>query len=166
MTKVRYDDLEKIVGQTFGPSEWMPIAQDKIEQYGQSVEDTFWIHTDVERATKAFGGTIVHGLLSLSMMPFLGRDLLEVTDHSTDLNYGYDRVRFLSVVHGGERVRLSFKVASVEPRGEGLILRRACTVEVESATGVKPALVADWLLLLFPDPKNLASQAKLATAQA
>ena len=64
------------------------------------MKDLEWIHVDVERANRVLGGTIVHGLLTLSLVPWMSRTMLHIVDRGTDLNYGYDNVRFLAVVHG------------------------------------------------------------------
>jgi len=112
------------------------------------VKDLEWIHVDVERANRVLGGTIVHGLLTLSLVPWMSRTMLHIADRGTDLNYGYDNVRFLAVVHGGDRVRLRRRILELSPRGEGLLLNSECTGEVEGRK--QPALVANWKLLLFP----------------
>ncbi|MDO8703808.1 MAG: MaoC family dehydratase [Sulfuricaulis sp.] len=164
MLKVTCQELAEMIGQTIGPSEWMEITQDMVDQYGHAVKDLNWIHVDVDRATKAFGGTIVYGLLTLSLVPALSQTLLDIVDSGADLNYGMDKLRFLSVVHGGDRVRLSIRILGLEPRGEGLLLRSEYVVEVEGRD--KPALVADWLFLLFPKEESLARQAGLAIDKA
>jgi acyl dehydratase len=153
-----------MIGHEFGPSDWVEISQDVVSRYGHDVRDLEWIHVDVPRATAAFGGTIVYGLLTLSFMPGLWTTLIDIVDRGADLNYGLENVRFLSVVHGGDRIRLRSKVVSLEPRGEGLLFRSTNTIEVEGRED-KPALVADWLLLLFPKEEALARQAGLATVR-
>jgi acyl dehydratase len=159
MIKVTAAELSELVGTEFGPSEWIDIRQEDIDQYAHAVNDLNWIHVDVPRATEAFGGTIAHGLFVLSLAPPIGQTLFEITDLGSDLNYGFDKVRFLSVVHGGDRVRLRLINRGLEPRGEGQLLRMEYIIEIEGKQ--KPAIVADWLFIVFPQPSALASQAKL-----
>jgi len=157
MLTVKSSELKGMIGQTLGPSDWITVSQDRIEAYAHDVNDLEWIHVDVERATAAFGGTIAHGLLTLSLAPPLSQTLIKIVDHGTDLNYGFDKVRFLSVVHGGDRVRLWLKILDIAPRGEGQLLRMEYSMEIEGKD--KPAVVADWLFLLFPQADALARQA-------
>jgi len=160
MLKVTCEELRGMIGRTIGPSEWVEVTQGRIDQYADAVSDHEWIHVDVPRATAAFGGTIAHGLLTLSLAPRLSQTLLDIVDRGADLNYGFERVRFLSVVHGGDRVRLRLRIMSLEPRGEGQLLCMEYTIEVEGKS--KPAIVADWLFLLFPQEGALVRQAGLA----
>jgi len=148
MLRVTCAELPSLIGQEIGPSDWTTITQEMVNQYANGVKDLEWIHVDVERANKVLGGTIVHGLLTLSLVPWMSRSMLHIVDRGTDLNYGYDNVRFLAVVHGGDRVRLRRRILELSPRGEGLLLNSECTVEVEGSQ--QPALVANWKLLLFP----------------
>lgn len=162
MLTVTSDEMRAMVGQTIGPSEWIDLTQDMIDTYADAVHDHNWIDVDVPRATAAFGGTIAHGLLTLSLAPPLAQTLFEISDLEADLNYGFEKVRFLSVVHGGDRVRLRLEVLGLEPRGVGELLRMQYTMEVENAA--KPAVVAHWVFMLFPVVSALARQAGL-TAQ-
>ncbi|MGE0828197.1 MAG: MaoC family dehydratase [Hyphomonadaceae bacterium] len=163
--KLTTNDLANMIGETIGPSEWLTITQDVVNQYGHAVNDLEWIHIDVPRAKAAFGGTIVYGLLTLSHLPTMWGMLIDLTDRGADLVYGFDNVRFLNVVHGGDRIRMSTQVISMEPRGEGVLYRSRNTIEVEGRD--KPAVVADWLLLVFPKGETaLAKQAKLEGAGA
>ena len=157
-------DLPNLVGRNIGPSTWVEVSQGRIDGYADAVDDHNWIHCDVPRATTAFGGTIAHGLLTLSMAPPLAQTLIKITGAEADLNYGFEKVRFLSVVHGGDRVRLWLKVLEVVPRGAGSMLRMEYTIDVEGRD--KPAIVADWLFLLFPHRDALAGQAKIGAARA
>jgi len=88
------------MGQVLGPSEWVEVTQAMINEYAHAAHDEFWIHVDVDRARKEFGGTIAHGLLVLSIAQPLVGGLIELQGE-VDLVYGYDKIRFLSVVHGG-----------------------------------------------------------------
>lgn len=163
MLTVSLAELPDHVGRSIGPSEWVEVGQDRINGYADAVSDHNWIHVDVEQARSAFGGTIAHGLLTLSMAPPLAQTLIHIDDVETDLNYGFDKVRFLSVVHGDDQVRLWLKILEVGPRGEGVILRMEYTIEVKGRD--KPAIVADWLFILFPRAEKLAKQARLDTVR-
>lgn len=146
--KISADELAAHVGREIGPSAWVAVSQERIDLYAQATDDFNWIHTDVERATAEFGGTIAHGLLTLSLAPTLAPQLIEIVGIEADLNYGFERVRFPSVVHAGDRVRLCLKLLAVEPRGFGILLRMEYRMEIE--TRDKPAVVADWTFMLFP----------------
>lgn len=156
-------EFAAMAGQRIGPSEWMTVTQEMVQTYGETVGDLWWIHVDVPRAKKAFGGTIVYGLLTLSLVPKMMGELIKLTDHGNDLNYGYDNVRFLSVVHGGDRIRLTAEIMGAEPRRDGVLCRKKCIVEVEGSE--KPALVADWTMLVFPrGDESMAEHAGLVGA--
>jgi acyl dehydratase len=148
MLRVTCAELPSLIGHEIGPSGWTTITQEMVNQYANGVKDLEWIHVDVERANRVLGETIVHGLLTLSLVPSMSKGMLHIVDRGMDLNYGYYNIRFLSVVHGGDRVRLRGRVLEVLPRGEGLLLSSECIVEVEGSK--QPAVVANWKLLLFP----------------
>lgn len=148
MIEVHCAELPTLIDQEFGPSEWVTITQEMIDLYCHGVKDLEWIHVDVARAEALMGGTVVPGLMTLSLIPWLSQGMLRIIDRGTDLNYGYDQLRFLNVVHGGDRVRLRKTLRSVEPRGDGLLLTNECVIEVEGHE--RPALRALWKLLLFP----------------
>lgn len=159
MTKfhVSVHELGRHINRQIGPSDWVKVSQEKIDLYAQAANDFNWIHVDVRRASAVFGGTIAHGLLTLSLAPPLAQELIEIDGIETDLNYGFQRVRFPSVVHGGDRVRLSLKILGVEPRGQGVLLRMEYRMDIEGRD--KPAVVADWTFMLFPSPEALSRQA-------
>ena len=121
--RISIDELAAHVGRVIGPSAWITFSQEKIDLYAQAANDFNWIHTDVERATAEFGGTIAHGLLTLSLAPTLAQKLIEIGGNEANLNYGFERVRFPSVVHAGDRVGLCLKVFAVESRRLGILLR-------------------------------------------
>ena len=156
-------EFAAMAGQKIGPSDWTTVTQEMVQTYGETVGDLWWIHVDVPRAKKAFGGTIVYGLLTLSLVPKMMNEIMSITDQGNDLNYGYDNVRFLSVVHGGDRIRLTAEIIGAEPRRDGVLCRTHCVVEVEG--GEKPALVADWTLLVVPGgDESMAEHAGLVGA--
>jgi acyl dehydratase len=148
MGTVALQDLAGLVGQEVGVSDWLQIAQDRVDKFAEATGDFQWIHVDVERAKKEFGGTIVHGFLTLSLIPFLSEGLLDVSGVSRAINYGSDKVRFTNMVPVGARVRLRQKLLSVAPRGEGLQVTRECTIEIDGLE--RPACVAEFIAILYP----------------
>jgi acyl dehydratase len=141
------DELRTLVGQELGVGEWVEITQDRVNQFADVTGDHQWIHVDVERAKASpLGGPIAHGFLTLSMLPVLRQQGWEGV--KTDLkakmaiNYGLNKVRFISPVHVGKRVRMRSKLLSVEevqPNIYQMISQN--TVEIEGQE--KPAMVAE-----------------------
>ena len=148
MRRVTFDDLPGLVGQELGASDWFEISQQRIDQFAEVTEDRQWIHLDVERAGRELGGTIAHGFLTLSMLSAMTYQVLQVEGVSRGVNYGFNRIRFIAPVAAGARVRSRERLLAVEPRAGGLALTRECTVEIEG--GEKPALVAEWVGLIYP----------------
>ena len=143
--------LRDFVGRELGVSGWMAVDQDRIDRFAEVTGDRQWIHVDAERAHREspHGTTIAHGLLTLSLLPTLRAEIGVVPDGvARVVNYGYDRIRFLSPVRSGARIRARVVLSAVEDKGEGILLRTANTVEVEGED--RPALAADALTLLFP----------------
>ena len=131
-------------------AEWVVIDQARIDAFANATEDRYWLHTQPERARAEtpFGGTIAHGFLLLSLT--VGDDVTRITGLPgvvRVLNYGLDKVRFLSPVRSGARVRVHSKVDSVVEKNPGhWLVRQIKTVEVEGQSG--PALVAEQLALV------------------
>ena len=144
--------LGRFVGQELGVSGWRRIDQATVHAFADLTGDHQWIHVDVERAQREspFGGTIAHGLLTLSLLPALRAEIGVVPDDVGQVvNYGYDRVRFLAPVRVGAKVRARVTLLAAEPKEDGrILLRTANTVEI--AGEEKPALVAESLVLLVP----------------
>jgi acyl dehydratase len=136
------DELRSLVGQEAGVSDWLPVTQEMIDRFADVTNDHQWIHVDVERAKREtpFGSTIAHGFLTVSLLPELARQAVEVRgDFKMRINYGFNRLRFVSPVRSGARIRAHFtpqRVTENEVTWE-------VTVEVEGSE--KPALVAEWL---------------------
>jgi acyl dehydratase len=149
MQTIAFDDLAKLVGQDVGTSDWVTIDQDRINKFADATGDHQWIHIDVERAkTELPGGkTIAHGYLTLSLIPMLGAQILSVTGVSRGINYGSNKVRFTNMVQVGSRVRGRQKVLSVTPRGPGMEIISAMTIEIEGQD--RPACVAETIGLVF-----------------
>ena len=131
-----------------GVGEWLTVDQDRIDHFAEATDDHQWIHVDPERAAKGpFGATVAHGYLTMSLLPRLFRDLLEVTDRRMGINYGIDRLRLVSPVRSGSRVRLKATLHAVEARGEGYVMRVSAEVQIEG--GDRPALVGDLLYMVM-----------------
>lgn len=146
----RPQDLSSLIGTT-AVGEWLQISQDRIDAFADVTEDHQWIHVDAERAAGGpFGTTIAHGLLTLSLIPRLIRDLIEVQNVAAVVNYGVDGVRFLSPVPTGARVRASTELADATATDRGVRARLKVTVELEGSE--RPALVAETIHLFIPTP--------------
>jgi acyl dehydratase len=141
----------QFVGRELGVSDWVVVSQDRIDQFAACTGDRQWIHVDIERAEREspFGGPIAHGYLTLSLVAAMVTELGVIPpDAITGLNYGLDKVRFITPVKAGARVRLRAKLASVEPQDGGrLLLKLQSTLEIEGEA--KPALVAELLCMLI-----------------
>ena len=140
----------QFAGRELGASEWVALDQDRIDAFATCTGDRQWIHVDVERAKREspFGGPIAHGYLTLSLVAAMIMELGVIPpDASTGLNYGLDKVRFITPVKAGSRVRARAKLRAAEPQDDTrLLLRLDCTLEIEGEA--KPALVAELLCLL------------------
>jgi acyl dehydratase len=121
MATYSLQQLPGLVGQELGVSDWHLISQERINQFAEVTEDHQWIHVDVDRATREIGGPIAHGFLTLSMLSAMTYQVAVIEGVSRGLNYGFNKVRFLSPVPAGARVRLREKLTSVEEKaGTGL----------------------------------------------
>lgn len=135
-------DMAALVGQDIGASDWVPIDQERINQFAQATGDHQWIHLDPVRAAAGpFGAPIAHGFLTLSLLPMLFESAFAVDDVRMGVNYGLNRVRFVSPVRVGSRVRGRFKLLSYEPLEGGAQLTVEATIELEGSA--KPACVAE-----------------------
>ncbi|MFC7330670.1 MaoC family dehydratase [Marinactinospora rubrisoli] len=137
-------------GQPLGHSQWHTITQDRIDMFAEATDDHQWIHVDPHRAAGGpFGSTIAHGFLSLSLLPALAAEVY-VLERSPRLlvNYGLNRVRFLTPVTVGSRVRDGVELVAVADSPKGVLLTMRHEVEIDGAE--RPALVAETLTLLVP----------------
>src|ERR1700742_4817840 len=101
-----FDELAEATGEELGTSEWVEITQERVDQFANSTGDHQWIHVDIERAAAGpFGGTIAHGFLTLSLIPWLGAQVFSLETPGAKLNYGVNKVRFPSPVPVGSRIR-------------------------------------------------------------
>ena len=142
--------IGEFVGKELGVSSWHAIDQDRINAFAECTGDHQWIHVDVDRANRdsPFGGTIAHGYLTLSMLAPLQEEIGVIPDGTRQaINFGLDKLRFLTPVKAGARIRMRVTLLSVEDRGKGrLLLRTANTFDIEGAE--KPALTAESLALV------------------
>jgi acyl dehydratase len=135
--------LKAVVGEHLGYSEWMDITQERVNQFAEATGDHQWIHVDVERAKKEspFGGPIAHGYLTLSLAPVLLPQVVQTTGFTMGVNYGCNRVRFMSPVPIGAKLRLGAKLLSVDDIAGGVQSVYELTFECEGAA--KPSCVAE-----------------------
>jgi acyl dehydratase len=136
------EGVQALVGQHLGHSDWVTITQEQVNQFADATGDHQWIHVDPERAAKEspFGGPVAHGFLTLSLLPMLLPQIVEMTGFRMGVNYGTDKVRFPSPVPVGSRVRAGATLDSAEPIDGGIAMALTVTVEVEGQD--KPAMVA------------------------
>ena len=142
--------IESFVGRELGVSDWIVVDQARIDVFAQCTGDTQWIHVDVERAKREspFGGTIAHGYLTLSLLAALAIDIGVIPgDASAGLNYGLDKVRFMTPVKAGARVRNRVTLLSAERKGGGRVIVKTMN-ELQIEGEDKPALIAETLAML------------------
>ncbi|HLS49911.1 MAG TPA: MaoC family dehydratase [Actinomycetaceae bacterium] len=145
---VDVEELPSLQGRTFGPSEWREVTQDDINVFAQVTGDDNPIHVDPEFAKETpYGTTIAHGLLTLSLVVPMMRDVFTVTGAGMGINYGLNRLRFPAPVPVGARLRVSGEVTAVNEIKGGWQLETTVTWEVEG--GDKPACVAEMLLRYY-----------------
>ena len=144
------DQLKSLVAHELGPSAWVTITEAMVARFADVTHDHQWIHVDAERARQEspYGVPIVHGLLTLSLYPYLGRKLLKINGVSRVINYGANRVRFPNAVAVGARVRARQTVRSVE-RINAEAVRMTSVFVIESEGQVKPACVAETVALIY-----------------
>lgn len=137
------DELKSLVGEHLGWSEYHEITQEQVNLFAEATGDHQWIHVDVERAKaeSPFGGPIAHGYLTLSLGPRLGPEVYAVTGFRLGVNYGCNKVRFMSPVPVGAKVRLGVQLLAVEDIPGGVQQTMAFTFECEGAP--KPSCVAE-----------------------
>lgn len=161
MQEIRFDDMAALqahVGEAFSPlGEPFVVTQDTINQFAALTGDTQWIHVDVERAAREspFGRTIAHGFLVLSLLPMLRvRPDLRIVGYGNVVNYGADKLRFVSPVAAGSTVRAQARIVAVERRPKGVMVTEEIQVLVDGASA--PAL-SYLMLLLYQPPQGGAA---------
>jgi len=144
------DGMKALVGEHLGYSDWLTITQERVNQFAEATGDFQWIHVDVERATKEspFGGPIAHGYLTLSLGPVLAPQVVAFKGFSMGVNYGANKIRFMSPVPVGANLRLGMKLVSVDDiAGGGVQATLEHVFEVEGAA--KPSCVAEIIVRYY-----------------
>jgi acyl dehydratase len=145
-----FNDIKSAVGTEIGTSEWVEVTQERINLFAEATCDEQWIHVDQERAQRELPGgrTIAHGLLSLSMAPMFIRSVMGLKGLRNTLNYGADRIRYLSPVPAGSRIRGRTMIAEAEDvPPNGLRVNYHMVIEIEG--GQRPACVAELIALHY-----------------
>ncbi len=161
MEKIRFDDVEtlrKKVTSDFGPwSDDLEVTQQMIDEFAELTGDHQWIHVDVERARREspWKGPVAHGFLTLSLLPRISgsareRAEYEIVGHGSVVNYGSDKLRFLSPVPAGAKVRARSRLAEVQPTPKGTRAVREIAIHV--AGSERPALLYQMIVLYQPKP--------------
>jgi acyl dehydratase len=148
---ISLEAYQKMVGHEVGVSSWHLVDQGRINVYADVIEDHQFIHVDPERARRetAFGTTVAHGFLTMSLLSIMSYEVMPVIEGTTmGVNYGFDKLRFISPVRSGARVRGRFVLTEAKLRKpKELQSRTSVSVEIEGEE--KPALVADWIGLIY-----------------
>ena len=136
------DELVAAVGSQLGPTEWLEITQERVNLFADATDDHQWIHVDPKRAADGpFGGTIAHGLLTLSLLPRFMHELYTVGNITMAINYGYNKVRFITPVKVGARIRARAELTKVDQLDGAVQSTMTTTVEIDGSE--KPAAVAE-----------------------
>ncbi|HET6470875.1 MAG TPA: MaoC family dehydratase [Pseudomonadales bacterium] len=144
------DEIKTYVGKEIGVSDWFELDQQRVNAFADLTEDHMFLHVNPEAAKATpFGGTIAHGLLTLSMMPVMAYQAMPgVSGTKMGVNYGYNKVRFMAPVKSGKRIRGRFGVKAVEPQSGGRMqIVHDVTIEIEGEP--KPALAAEWITMVW-----------------
>ena len=136
------DEFVAAEGAELGPTDWLEVTQDRVNLFADATDDHQWIHVDPERAANGpFGGTIAHGLLTLSLLPHFTHQLYTVDNIAMAVNYGYNKVRFITPVRVGVKIRARAQIAKVDQLDGALQATVTVTVEIDGSD--KPAAVAE-----------------------
>ena len=155
MATITPQELQTKVGEHLGTSDWVLVDQAMINKFADATGDHQFIHIDEEKAKLTpFGGTIAHGFLTLSLLSAMNYDCIpRIVEQTMGINYGFDKVRFITPVKSGARVRGRFVLDEARFRGAGMLtVRYNVTVEIEDER--KPALTAEWTTIIQFDPKD------------
>ena len=143
-------DVVTHIGAELGPSEWLTVTQEMIDKFAEATGDHQWIHVDVERAKREMPGgkTNAHGYLTLSLLPRLAPTLMSVAKRRRGVNYGSNKIRFITPVPAGSRIRLRQKLVKAEPvEDNGIRITSQMTMEVEGSE--RPAMVAETISVVY-----------------
>ena len=148
------EHLQKLQGQHVGVSDWVEVTQERITAFADATDDHQWIHVDPARAAREspFRTTIAHGFLTLSLVSALMRSAVSIGGLRMAINYGINRVRFISPVPAGARIRASIMLESVIDVHGGVQATWKITIEREGSD--KPCLVAEWLVRYYQSPAD------------
>ncbi|MCX0277356.1 MULTISPECIES: MaoC family dehydratase [Brevibacterium] len=143
-------ELEKHLGQELGTSDWVTVDQERINTFADATGDHQWIHIDEERAKAGpFGGTIAHGFLTLSLLPLLGAEVMNVTGMKMKINYGLNKVRFPKPVPAGAKVRDVVTLKEIVRKSSGIQVVMDHVIEIEGSD--RPACIAEAVTLMVED---------------
>ena len=143
-----FEEIEAAAGEEIGASDWVEITQERVDRFAEATDDFQWIHVDQEKANAGpFGGTIAHGYLTLSLIPYLSNKVFGVETEGAKLNYGLNKVRFPNPVPVGARVRAVVTVGEIAEIPAGRQLTMKYVIEIEGQD--KPACVAETVVLLL-----------------
>jgi acyl dehydratase len=141
----KFSGLEEFVaaeGSQLGPTDWLKVTQERVNLFADATDDHQWIHVDPERAANGpFGATIAHGLLTLSLLPHFTSQMYTVDNIAMAINYGYNKVRFITPIKVGSKVRARAEIAKVDQLDGAVQATLTTTVEIEGSD--KPAAVAE-----------------------
>jgi acyl dehydratase len=148
---ITLDDLASHAGRELAVSPWLDVPQSRIDQFAAATGDRQWIHTDPARAAvdSPFHATIAHGFLTLSLTSALMASALSISGTRMALNYGTNRVRFVSPVPAGSRIRGRFTLQRVDPVEDGAGVQATWQVTIEREGGTKPACVLEWMMRYY-----------------
>lgn len=157
-TPLTFATMPTMIGQELGVSSWITVDQEMINQFAETTRDKQWIHIDVERAKREspFRAPVAHGYLTLSLVAAMSYEIGAVPEGTVAaFNYGLDKVRFLTPVKAGARVRMRSTLVSFDQKGAGQFLMKSNNV-IEIEGEEKPALIAETLAMLVaaPPPKS------------
>ena len=151
MSAISPQEMKGMVGQNLGTSEWLLVDQDMINKFADATGDHQFIHVNEEMAKMTpFGGTIAHGFLTLSMIPFLtaNSDVPRVDGIKMAVNYGGNKTRFIAPVRSGKRIRGHWKLLEMSEKRPGQWQQTMeITIEIEGED--KPALICEWMTMYF-----------------
>jgi acyl dehydratase len=151
---IQLDDLGSLtsrLGEELGVSEWLEVTQDRINQFADATDDHQWIHVDAGRAAKesAAKTTIAHGFLTLSLVPVLLRQTLTLPPMRMSINYGVNKVRFLTQVPVGSKIRARFMPSSMKDTDDSGV-QVIWNITIEREGGQKPCAVVEWITRYYP----------------
>lgn len=149
-------EIRGFIGTKTGLSDWILVDQAMIDAFAHATNDHQFIHTDPVRAAaeSSFGGTIAHGFLTLSLLSAMNYNALpKIREQTMGINYGFDKVRFMTPVRSGARVRGHFVLADARFRGANMLMT-TYEVSIEIENEKKPALTANWITIAQFDPKD------------